>query len=150
MIALLAPLAAGILFGVGLVVSQMVDPAKVLAFLDVGGIPAGAWDPSLAFVMAGALAATAIGYRLAFGRGRPLAAAQFNVPTGTAIDARLVAGAALFGTGWGLAGYCPGPALAGLAFGRGETFVFVAAMIAGMMLYRATFEAKPPAVAPAR
>ncbi len=151
MLAFLVPLASGLLFGLGLAVSQMVDPAKVLAFLDIGGLPAGAWDPSLAFVMGGALVATAIGYRLAFARGRPLAAAQFQLPAATAIDARLAAGAVLFGIGWGLVGYCPGPALAALVFGRGETVLFVAAMVAGMALHRFAFE-RPAAtpLAPAR
>jgi uncharacterized membrane protein YedE/YeeE len=133
--AILAALLSGLLFGAGLVVSQMVDPAKVQGFLDFGGIPAGAWDPSLAFVMAGALAITAPGYWLVLRRKAPLAAPKFLVPTRKDIDARLVGGAALFGIGWGLAGYCPGPAVAALAFGRAETAVFVVAMLAGMGLF---------------
>ncbi len=134
--AILMSLVSGLLFGAGLTLSQMVNPAKVLGFLDFGGIPAGDWDPSLAFVMAGALVVTAIGYRLAFRRGAPIAAPAFQLPTRKDIDVRLVAGAAIFGVGWGLAGYCPGPALAALAFGRAEVFVFVAAMLAGMGLFR--------------
>jgi len=140
MIALFAPLVAGLLFGAGLVVSQMANPAKVLGFLDVGAIAAGGWDPSLAFVMAGGLAVTLIGYRLVFARGRPLAAERFQLPATNVIDARLIAGSAIFGVGWGLVGYCPGPALAALAFGNGATVIFVLAMIAGMALYRAGFD----------
>jgi uncharacterized membrane protein YedE/YeeE len=134
--AIVMPLIAGLLFGAGLTLSQMINPAKVLGFLDFGGIANGTWDPSLAFVMAGALAVTALGYRLAFRRAAPLAAPKFQLPTRKDIDTRLVAGAAIFGVGWGLAGYCPGPALASLAFGRTEVFVFVAAMLAGMGLFR--------------
>lgn len=129
-------LLAGLLFGAGLTVSQMVNPAKVIAFLDLGGIGDGSWDPSLAFVMAGALAVTFVGYRHAFARGRPIAAAEFALPTRRDIDLGLIGGAALFGIGWGLAGYCPGPALASLAFGRIEVFVFVATMLAGIGLSR--------------
>ena len=134
MIAIVVPFLAGLLFGAGLVLSQMVDPAKVLGFLDV----AGAWDPSLALVMVGALAVTALGYRLSFGLGRPLAAGQFRLPTRTDIDRPLIVGAVLFGLGWGIAGYCPGPAIASLAFGRPEIVVFVVAMLAGMAAYRFT------------
>lgn len=125
-------LLAGILFGAGLTLSQMVDPAKVIGFLDFAGVADGSWDPSLAFVMAGALAVTFAGYRYALALGRPLAAPEFRLPTRKDIDARLAIGAALFGAGWGLAGYCPGPALASLAFGRVEVLVFVIAMVAGM------------------
>ncbi len=132
MIAIVVPFLAGLLFGAGLVLSQMVDPAKVLGFLDV----AGAWDPSLALVMVGALAVTALGYRLSFGLGRPLAAGRFQLPTRTDIDRPLLLGAVLFGLGWGIAGYCPGPAIASLAFGRPEIVVFVVAMLAGMAAWR--------------
>ncbi|HSE77655.1 MAG TPA: YeeE/YedE family protein [Alphaproteobacteria bacterium] len=131
---MLVPFFAGFVFGAGLVVSQMVDPAKVLGFLDI----AGAWDPSLALVMVGALAVTAIGYRVTFHHGRPLAAERFQLPTRTDIDPPLVVGAALFGLGWGMAGYCPGPAIASLAFGQTEIVVFVLAMLAGMATYRFT------------
>ena len=127
---------AGLLFGAGLTVSQMINPAKVLAFLDVGGIVDGRWDPSLALVMAGALAVTRLGYALTFRRRRPVAAARFALPTTTGIDFRLLAGAAIFGAGWGLVGYCPGPAIAGLALRTGKALVFVAAMLAGMAAYR--------------
>lgn len=122
--------AAGLLFGIGLVVSQMIDPAKVIGFLDI----AGAWDPSLALVMGAALVVTFIGYRLVFMRGKPLFESSFQLPTKSAIDRPLVAGSALFGVGWGLSGLCPGPAIAGLSLGRVEIYVFVGAMVAGMLL----------------
>ena len=140
MIKLLAALAAGVLFGAGLAVSQMVDPGKVLAFLDIWALPQGGWDPSLALVMAGALAVSAVGFWLVRKRAQPLCEASFQIPTNRVIDARLIAGAALFGLGWGLVGYCPGPAIAGLAYRLEETWVFVAAMIAGMGLYRLFLE----------
>lgn len=126
----LAGLGAGLLFGAGLTVSQMINPAKVLNFLDV----AGAWDPSLALVMVGAVAAAAVGYRLAFRRDRPLLDGRFRVPSRNDIDVPLLAGSALFGIGWGLGGYCPGPALSGLAFAAWETIAFVVAMAAGMIV----------------
>jgi hypothetical protein len=140
MIALVVPALAGLLFGAGLAISQMVDPAKVLAFLDVGAIPSGGWDPSLAFVMGGALAVAALGFRLAAARSRPLQAPVFHLPTRRDIDWRLASGAVLFGVGWGLVGYCPGPAIASLVYGLGDTVVFVVAMVAGMALYHLTFE----------
>lgn len=124
--------AAGLLFGAGLALGGMTDPAIVLGFLDV----AGAWNPALAFVMAGALAVTAAGYRLVFRRRRPIGAAAFQLPTATSIDPRLLGGAALFGAGWGLAGYCPGPAVASLAAPRAGTVLFVAAMLAGLFAAR--------------
>jgi uncharacterized protein len=132
MLRALAGLVAGALFGLGFVVSEMINPAKVQAFLDV----AGAWDPSLAFVMGGAVIVTFVGYRLVFRRDRPLFEATFSVPTRTDLDARLIGGAVLFGAGWGLAGFCPGPAIAGLALGLRETVAFVAAMAVGMILAR--------------
>ena len=104
----LAALLSGLLFGAGLTISQMVNPAKVAGFLDV----AGDWDPSLALVMGGALTVTAICYRLTMRRGAPLLASDFRLPTAEDVDARLIGGAALFGVGWGLAGFCPGPAIA--------------------------------------
>ncbi|MSP81605.1 MAG: YeeE/YedE family protein [Alphaproteobacteria bacterium] len=137
---LLIALVAGVVFGIGLTVSQMVDPARVQGFLDVAGLWAGTWDPTLAFVMAGALALAAPGFWLARKRGAPLVGERQEIPTARAIDRRLLLGAAMFGIGWGLVGYCPGPALAGLAFGLRETFIFVAAMIAGMGAYRWTLE----------
>lgn len=133
---IVAALIAGAVFGAGLAVSEMVDPAKVLAFLDFGGIPAGAWDPSLALVMVGALAVTAVGYRIALGRPRPVLAESFAVPGRREVDRPLLLGALLFGAGWGLVGYCPGPAVAALAYGAEKTVGFVLAMLAGMALHR--------------
>jgi hypothetical protein len=129
----LTALASGILFGLGLAVSHMVDPAKVLAFLDI----AGDWDPSLALVLGGALAVTVIAFPQVLRRARPLDAASFSAPAMRSVDRRLVAGAALFGVGWGLVGLCPGPAIASLAFGRLESVVFLVAMVAGFALSNA-------------
>jgi hypothetical protein len=128
----IAAFLVGILFGLGLLVSGMADPARVIGFLDV----AGAWDPTLLFVMAGALAVAFVGYRLAFRRARPVLAERFDLPKATRIDRRLLAGSAMFGVGWGLSGFCPGPGLTALSFGDAEPFVFVAAMLAGMALFR--------------
>jgi hypothetical protein len=125
-------LAAGLLFGAGLALSGMTDPRVVLGFLDL----AGDWNPALALVMAGALAVTVPGYRLAFRQDRPLWADRFVLPTASRIDARLIGGAALFGIGWGLAGYCPGPALAALSAGWPGTLIFVAGLGLGLVLVR--------------
>jgi len=125
---ILVALAAGLVFGLGLAVSQMINPAKVLGFLDLFGD----WDPSLAFVMAGAIPLAAAGYRLARRSRTPLFADAYAAPAQSAIDRRLVGGAILFGIGWGLVGYCPGPALASLAIGPWQTALFVAAMLLGM------------------
>lgn len=131
---------AGFLFGIGLTVSHMISPAKVLDFLDFAGSVRGTWDPSLALVMAGALLVSAVGYRLVFRyRAKPLLVPSFAVPTRKDIDLRLVAGSALFGLGWGMAGMCPGPALSALATGSGKVFLFVAAMLAGMAAHRLVF-----------
>src|SRR6185436_19473883 len=119
----LASLLCGLIFGAGLVISGMTQPAKVLGFLDV----LGRWDPTLAFVMVGALAVSGIGYALARGR-RPLCAAAQSWPTATDIDRRLIIGAMLFGTGWGMVGLCPGPALTDLASLSSRVVVFVLAM----------------------
>ncbi len=124
--------AVGLLFGLGLLVSGMADPAKVLAFLDVTG----RWDLSLALVMAGAVAISAAGYRLARRRGRPVLAPRLDVPARHDLDGRLITGAALFGLGWGLVGLCPGPALTILTVAPAEAVTFVAAMVAGMLLFR--------------
>lgn len=140
MVQVLVALLAGLLFGAGLTVSQMINPAKVLAFLDFGGIAGGTWDPSLALVMVGALVVTYAGYALAFRRRRPVCTAQFSLPTNRHIDRRLLAGAALFGAGWGLVGYCPGPAIAGLGLGATKTIIFVAAMVVGMGAYHLIVE----------
>ncbi len=123
---------AGLLFGLGLTVSKMIDPAKVLGFLDL----AGNWDPSLAFVMLGAIPAAAAGYWASRNRPAPLLDTRFHRPVLTRPDLRLVAGSLIFGAGWGLVGYCPGPALASLTLGRRETWIFVVAMLAGMLGYR--------------
>lgn len=120
----------GLLFGLGIVISGMVNPAKVLNFFDL----AGTWDPSLIFVMSGALIVTFIGYRFVLPRQKPLLAERFQLPTSKALDAPLIGGAALFGVGWGIAGFCPGGALPALGTGRSEVFLFVAALIAGMLL----------------
>lgn len=118
----------GLLFGVGLAISGMTDPAKVTNFLDV----AGTWDPSLAVVMAGALTTFAVARRFVLRRSRPLLGGTFPRPASRTIDARLVLGSALFGVGWGVAGFCPGPAVANLAAGHLEALAFVAAMVVGM------------------
>jgi uncharacterized membrane protein YedE/YeeE len=125
-------LTAGFIFGLGLCLSGLADPAVVQGFLDI----AGAWNPTLLFVMGAALVVTLIGYRLVFGRGRPIFSPRFNFPTAKAIDAPLISGAVTFGIGWGLAGYCPGPAIVSLASGRTEVFVYVTAMISGMIAVR--------------
>jgi uncharacterized membrane protein YedE/YeeE len=133
---IVAGLIAGLLFGAGLAVSSMIDPAVVLAFLDVAAVSSGGWNPALALVMAAALAVTAAGYRLTLRRSAPLLAQRFQVPAARLVDVRLLVGAALFGVGWGLVGYCPGPAIAGLAAGGLKTWVFVAAMLGGMAAHR--------------
>lgn len=130
---ILAALGAGLIFGLGLVASQMVNPAKVLNFLDV----LGAWDPSLIFVMGTAIPVAAIGFALAHRRPRPALAAEFQLPERAAIDLPLIAGATLFGIGWGMVGFCPGPAVVALGFGRSEAVLVVVAMIAGMALVKA-------------
>lgn len=129
-------LMAGALFGGGLVVSDMVNPARVLAFLDIFGD----WDPALAFVMGGAIIPSAIAYWYSKKLTRPLIEEKFFVPQNRAIDASLIIGALIFGAGWGLAGYCPGPAIAGIAFADWQPIVFVAAMLAGMWLFRLSSE----------
>jgi uncharacterized membrane protein YedE/YeeE len=127
---IIAALLCGLVFGAGLLISGMVQPAKVLGFLDIFG----AWDPSLAVVMAAALAVSIPGFRLANGRSRPLFDSQSFWPTKSQIDRPLVIGAALFGVGWGLVGLCPGPALESLATLSPGVLVFVAAMAGGMIL----------------
>jgi uncharacterized membrane protein YedE/YeeE len=134
--AILVQFAIGLVFGLGLIVSGMSNPAKVLNFLDVGGIPAGTWDASLAFVMTGAVAVTFIGFSRVLKLARPVFAERFYVPTRQDVDLRIIVGPAIFGIGWGLAGFCPGPALTALGFGSASAFIFVAAMFAGMVLAR--------------
>ena len=128
----LSVLIAGALFGAGVTLSGMVNPVKVLNFMDLFGI----FDPTLIFVMGAGLLVTLIGYQLVFKRAKPLFDTQFFLPDTNLIDARLVGGAALFGLGWGLSGFCPGPAIASLVFGHMESFIFVAAMAAGMIAAR--------------
>lgn len=122
---------SGVLFAAGLVISGMTQPSKVIGFLDFGGD----WDPSLAFVMAGAILVHSVAYRLIAGRASPLWALSFQIPTRRDIDFPLVFGAVLFGTGWGLAGYCPGPAIASAVAGEPATLTFAAALAATMILY---------------
>jgi len=128
---LLMALLAGLLFGLGLILSGMTDPAKVVGFLDL----AGNWDPSLAFVMGGALLVGALVFPFATKRPKSILGDALRLPTATRIDRRLVLGGLTFGMGWGLAGYCPGPALASLAQGGTKPFVFFIAMLAGMALF---------------
>lgn len=133
---LVLSLFAGLLFALGLIVSQMINPAKVLNFLDV----AGNWDPTLAFVMGGALLVTIPAFRLILRRPHPLFSPRFYIPAKSDVDKRLVTGAALFGVGWGLAGLCPGPALTALVTGALPVIGFVLAMAAGALLYKWAFE----------
>lgn len=128
----LAGYIAGLLFGLGLALAGMTDPARVLGFLDV----AGAWDPTLAFVLGGAVVTAFIGYRRVLGRTAPLLAPCFNLPTRRTLDARLLGGAALFGIGWGLSGYCPGPAIASIAAPSASLIAMLAAMVAGWHIAR--------------
>lgn len=128
----LISLLAGALFGLGLAIAQMTNPQKVLAFLDV----AGNWDPSLVMVMGAAVLITALGFRMVLRGPAPLLDTRFHLPTMTRPDARLLLGAALFGVGWGLSGYCPGPALATVLAGNHEAWVFVPAMLVGGLLHR--------------
>ncbi|WP_137891139.1 DUF6691 family protein [Ramlibacter sp. 2FC] len=127
----LTSLLAGLVFGIGLIVSGMANPAKVLGFLDL----AGPWDPSLAFVMAGAIAVGSIAFFLARKRTVSLIGAEMRLPTSRSIDRRLVGGSLLFGIGWGIAGFCPGPGLVALGMGEAKALLFVAAMLAGMGLF---------------
>ena len=122
----------GLLFGTGIAVSGMANPAKVLNFFDVFGT----WDPSLAFVMGGALVVTAIGYRFVLRRPKPVLEARFHVPQGRSIDVPLVAGATVFGIGWGITGFCPGGAIPALGLWETSAWIFVASMLAGILLAR--------------
>jgi uncharacterized protein len=134
--AIVSQFAIGLIFGLGLVLSGMSDPAKVLNFLDLAGIRSGTWDPSLAFVMAGAVAVTFVGYNRMQRQPRPVFGEKFHLPTQQELDLRIISGPAIFGVGWGLAGFCPGPALTALGFGSSAAMIFVAAMIGGMWLAR--------------
>lgn len=122
---------AGLVFGIGLIVSGMANPAKVLGFLDV----AGPWDPSLALVMAGAIAVGALGFALARHRKKSYLGLDMKLPSATRIDRRLIGGSLLFGVGWGIAGFCPGPGLVALGMGEVKAVVFVLAMLLGMALF---------------
>ena len=121
---------AGLLFGLGLAISGMTDPARVLGFLDI----AGAWDPTLMFVLGAAVGTTFVGYRLVFARGTPLFSAKFQLPTKQELDAKLLGGAALFGGGWGLSGYCPGPAIASMGGLTLPLLALLAAMVLGWFI----------------
>lgn len=124
--------AIGVIFGLGIAISGMISPAKVLNFFDV----AGNWDPSLALVMAGALLVAAPGYRLVLARNKPVSGSRFHLPGTSLIDAKLIGGSAVFGVGWGIAGFCPGAALPALGTARLDVFIFVAAMVAGIAIAR--------------
>ena len=127
-------LMVGLLFGIGLIASGMTDPSKVLGFLDL----AGNWDPSLAFVMGGAIIIGSLVFPFATKRNKSVLGSPMRLPTATTIDRRLVLGGLTFGVGWGLAGYCPGPALASLTHGGAKPWVFVVAMLGGMALFELT------------
>lgn len=129
---LVAAYLIGLIFGLGIMISGMGNPAKVINFFDVFG----SWDPSLMFVMGGALVTTLIGYRVVLSRKEPVLEARFRFPTATDIDARLVGGAAIFGIGWGIAGFCPGGAIPAIGTGRAEVFIFVGGMVAGLIVTR--------------
>ena len=128
----LSTLLSGLLFGTGLTISGMVNPMKILNFLDISG----PWDPTLIFVMGSGLVVTLLGYQIIFKRNAPLFATSFRLPTSQDIDVKLLGGAALFGLGWGLTGFCPGPAIASVVFGKTESITFVISMAAGMIVTR--------------
>jgi uncharacterized protein len=130
-LSIVTALVAGLLFGIGLIVSGMADPSKVLGFLDL----AGAWDPSLAFVMTGAIAVGLVAFAVARRRRRSLIGLEMKLPASATVDRRLVGGSLLFGVGWGIAGLCPGPGLVALGMGKPKAAVFVLAMLAGMGIF---------------
>ena len=130
---LLSGYIVGLVFGLGIAISGMINPAKVLNFFDLFGT----WDPSLVFVMGGALVTTFIGYRIVWRRPAPMLEGAFQLPTNTKLDARLIGGSAVFGLGWGIAGFCPGAALPALGTGQAGVFAFVAALLAGIRAARA-------------
>ena len=133
-------LIVGVIFGAGLALSDMVNPARVQAFLDV----AGAWDPTLIFVMGAALVPSAIAYLIRRRMTRPLLGERFSIPESRTLDRQLLIGAAVFGIGWGLVGVCPGPAVAGLVLGAWQPWLFVVAMLAGMMLHHVSTATRAP------
>jgi uncharacterized protein len=128
---LLFALVSGIVFGLGLIMSGMTNPAKVQGFLDLFG----AWDPSLALVMAGAIAVSAPAFWIAKRRNESISGEAMMIPSNNTIDAKLIAGGVLFGAGWGIAGFCPGPALVSLSSGMSDAAIFVVAMLAGMIAF---------------
>ncbi|MFN3727430.1 MAG: DUF6691 family protein [Allosphingosinicella sp.] len=136
-------LIVGIIFGAGLALSDMVNPARVQAFLDV----AGAWDPTLMFVMGAALVPSAIAYLIRRRMTRPLLGERFSIPESRTLDRQLLIGAGMFGIGWGLVGFCPGPAVAGMVLGAWQPWLFVGAMLAGMMLHYVFTATRAPAPA---
>lgn len=142
---ILMALVAGLVFGIGLIISGMANPAKVIGFLDLGG----KWDPSLAFVMGGAIFVGLFAFRMAAKRSKTLLGDTLRLPQAKHIDRRLVLGGLAFGVGWGLAGYCPGPALASLVIGHSKTIIFVTAMVLGMAIFELlqTYMRKPQAQA---
>jgi uncharacterized protein len=133
---LLVQFLIGLLFGSGLVVAGMSDPAKVQNFLDLAAIPTGGWDPSLAFVMGAGTLVTYLGYRLVLKRKQPIFDTQFHLPKAKHIDAPIIVGPAIFGIGWGLGGFCPGPAFTAVGTGSSQAIIFVIAMLAGMVAAR--------------
>lgn len=135
----LIALVAGLLFGLGLSISQMVDPARVLGFLDV----AGTWDPTLLFVLGGAVGVTVISFRFILRQPTPFFASKFSLPTKTDIDRPLIVGSALFGIGWGIAGYCPGPGITALVLGAWNPLLFVISLIVGSLVYNQLFDRAP-------
>lgn len=135
----LTSLLSGLVFGLGLIVSGMANPAKVLAFLDLGG----AWDPSLALVMAGAIAVGFLAFLIAKKRTLSFLGAEMKLPTARHSDRRLVIGSTLFGVGWGIAGFCPGPGLVALGMGEPKALVFVLAMLVGMMVFQLLEKHRP-------
>lgn len=133
---LLPPLLSGALFGAGLTVGGMVDPQRVRGFLDI----LGRWDPTLAFVMGGAVIVMAVAWRIQRGLVQPIFAEKWSLPDRSDLDARLIVGSAMFGLGWGIAGICPGPAIASLTLVPAKVLPFLVAMVAGMALHRVTFD----------
>jgi len=124
-------LVAGLLFGLGLAISQMIDPARVLGFLDVAGV----WDPTLIFVLGGAVGVTVVAFRFVLRQQNPFLALTFRLPNKTEIDRPLILGSALFGIGWGISGYCPGPGITALVLGSWNSVLFVIALAVGSFLY---------------
>jgi uncharacterized membrane protein YedE/YeeE len=145
---IVSSLVCGFIFGLGLLISGMMQPSKVLAFLDIFGARTGTWDASLAVVMAAALAVSGVGYVLVQRRPQPVLTPKFDIPTKTAIDAPLVTGSALFGIGWGLVGLCPGPALENLATLSPPLIVFCVAMTVGIIAHDAWYAKRRPTAPP--